>query len=150
MKKLVGIAAVAACLSFVGVPEAKAGGPYYLYFADYCDCITINTEVAGHHNTVWISGIWDWKCDGSANTVVHGTKAPNWTLGTRPVDAAGVPADFSVTINLEGTGQGSDHAEIFATSDGITLIEVAEEADYFLRKNPPCPGVPNGNPPMFP
>jgi hypothetical protein len=132
------------------VPEAKAGGPYYVYFADYCDCITINTGVLGEHGNNWVFGTWDWKCDGSANTLVHGAKVPKFIFGTRPVDASGTPADFDVSFALEGTGQGSGHGDITATFDGVTNVLIAEEVDYFLRKAPPCPGVSNGNPPIFP
>lgn len=147
MKKLFGIAAIAACLSMVGVNEAKAGGPYYLHFKDYCDCLTLRTgNLAGH---TWIFGTWDWQCDGSAGSFVHGLKTPEFIMGTQPVDSSGVPAGFSATIALEGTGQGSNHAHITATFDGVTNTLVADEADYFLRLQPAC-GTPNGMPPLFP
>jgi hypothetical protein len=147
MKKLVGIAAVAVCLSMVGVSEAKAGGPYYLHFKDYCDCLTLRTgNLAGH---AWVFGTWDWQCDGSAGSLVHGLKVPEFVMGTQPVDSSGAPAGFSATIALEGSGQGSNHAHITATFDGVTSVLIADEADYYLRLGPPCP-IPNGKPPLFP
>jgi len=148
MKKLVGIAALTACVSLVEVTETKAGGPYYLHFKDYCDCLTLYTgSLAGH---AWIFGTWDWKCDGSANTLVHGLKGPQIILGTQPVDASGAPAGFSTTIVLEGSGLGSDHAHVTATFDGITNVLVADEADYYLKVNLVCPLPPHGRPPLFP
>src|SRR5262245_39563777 len=102
MKRLVGIAALAAGLSLVEATQVKAGGPYYLHFKDSCDCLTLYTSpLAGH---TWIFGTWDWKCDGSANTLVHGLKGPPMIIGTQPVDASGSPAGFSTTIVLEGSG----------------------------------------------
>ena len=145
MKKLVGIAAVAACLSMVGVEDAKASGPYYLSFKDYCDCLVLRTDVDESH--VWIVGTWDWKCDGTSLSLVHGIKNPQWTLGTQPVEENGRPAGFSATLALEGTSGFSDHADVTATFDGLTNVPIAEEADYFMRKTP-CGN--NGKPPLFP
>jgi hypothetical protein len=45
---------------------------------------------------------------------------------------------------------GSDHAHITATFDGVTNTLIADEADYFLRLSPACPGPPNSKPRMFP
>ena len=146
MKRFIGIAALAACLSLVDIPEVQAGGPLYLHFKDYCDCATLYTGALAEH--AWIFGTWDWKCDGSANTLIHGLRGPNVILGTQPVDANGAPAGFSATIVLEGSGLGSDHAHITATFDGITNVLVADEADYYLKVTTPCPH--NGKPPLFP
>ena len=145
MKKLVGIAAVAACLSMVGVEDAKASGPYWLSFKDYCDCLEIRTNVI--EDDVWVVGTWDWTCDGTAVSLIHGIKDPLWKLGTQPVDANGNPAGFSATIKLEGVGGFSNHAHVTATFDGVTNVLIADEADYFLRKQP-CGN--NGKPPLFP
>jgi hypothetical protein len=145
MRKLVGSAALAACLSLFGA-EAMAGGPFYLRFKDYCDCLTLFSDSQAAHS--WMFGTWDWKCDGSAQTLIHGTKAP-LQFGSQPINADGTPSGFSATMVLEGTGLGSDHADITATFDGVTNVLIAQEADYFLRVSPPC-GASNGKPPLFP
>jgi len=150
VKKLFGMAALAASLSLVGAGEAKAAGPFYLYFADYCDCITLYRGALAEHN--WFVGSWDWECLGTSNTLIHGLATDEAILGTRPVDSNGNPATFSATIVLESSQPGSNHAHITATADGLTNVLIADEADYFLRKSPPCPATPNpsGKPRMFP
>ena len=67
MKKLFGMVALAACLSLVGVDDAKAQqGPYYIYFTDYCDCITLTRgNLVGHS---WYFGTWDWECSGGVSS----------------------------------------------------------------------------------
>ena len=149
MKKLFGIAAVAACLSLAGTSEAKAAGPFYVYFADFCDCITIQRgSLAGHQ---WVFGTWDWECTGGvSSTLIHGEEQADLTMGTQPIDSTGAPAGFSATINLESGALGSGHAHVAATFDGVTNVLIADEADYFLRTSPPCPGPPNTKPRMFP
>jgi hypothetical protein len=151
VKKLFGMVALAACLSLVGVDDAKAQqGPYYIYFTDYCDCIELRRgNLAGHS---WYFGTWDWECSGGASsTLVHGiVHDGELTLGTQPIDSSGDAAGFSVTMAFESNQVGSDHAHITATFDGVTNTLIADEADYFLRLSPACPGPPNSKPRMFP
>ena len=151
MRKLLGIVAVAASLSLGTVDQAKAAGPFYIYFADYCDCIALTRATLAGHN--WFFGTWDWECTGNvSNTLIHGlvTEDGEAVLGTQPVDSSGDPAGFSVTIALESANLGSNHAHITATFDGVSNTLVAEEADYFLRKQPACPGPQPNKPRMFP
>lgn len=151
MKKLFGIAALAACLSVVGAGEAKAAGPYYIYFADYCDCITLTKAPQVGHK--WLYGTWDWECLGTSSTLIHGEASGGQSfLGTQPIDSTGAPAGFSVSINLDRSNPGSGHAHGTATFDGTTDVLVLDEADYFFRTSPPCPTTPNpsGKPRMFP
>lgn len=149
MKKLFGIVALAACLSVIGAGEAKAAGPFYVYFTDYCDCITLTrASMVGHS---WFFGTWDWECTGGASsTLIHGEAMGDAFLGTQPIDSTGAPAGFSATINLENPAPGSGHAHVTATFDGVTNVLIADEADYFMRTSPPCPGPPNTKPRMFP
>src|SRR5262245_23700076 len=149
VKRIFGITALAACLSLLGAGQAKAAGPFYVYFADYCDCITLTRVAAAEQN--WYYGTWDWECSGGVsstliNGIIENGKA---FLGTQPLDANGVPAGFSVMIALEKAGLGSDHADVTAF-DGLTETVIAQEADYYLRTQPPCPGPPNTKPRMFP
>jgi hypothetical protein len=150
VKKLLGIVAVAAGLSLGSADQAKAAGPFYIYFADYCDCIQLTRASLAGHN--WFFGTWDWECTGNvSNTLIHGViHDGEAALGAQPIDSNGNPAGFSVTMALESAQLGSDHAHITATFDGVTNTLVAEEADYFLRKQPACPGPPNTKPRMFP
>ena len=62
MKKLFGIVAVAAGLSLGTADQAKAAGPFYISFAEYCDCITVTRASLAGHN--WFFGTWDWECTG--------------------------------------------------------------------------------------
>ena len=151
MRKLFSIAAVAACLSLVGAADVKAAGPFYIYFSDFCDCISLTRAPLVGHN--WFFGTWDWECTGGASsTLIHGlvTDDGEAILGTQPIDSSGDGGGFSVTMALESAQTGSDHAHITATFDGVTNILIADEADYFLRTHPPCPGPPNSKPRMFP
>lgn len=150
MRKLVGIAAVAACLSLVGTSEAKAAGPYYVYFKEYCDCMTLYRGVLDGHQ--WYFGTWDWECTGGvSSTLIHGAvHEGELVLGTHPIDSTGAPAGLSVTIGLESTQIGSSHSHGTATSDGVTNFEILDEADYYLRLSPPCPGPPNTKPRIIP
>lgn len=151
MKKLLGIVAVAASLSLGTADQAKAAGPFYIYFADYCDCIAVTRAALAGHN--WFFGTWDWQCTGNtSSTLIHGvaTHDNEAVLGTQPVDSSGNPAGFSVTIALASAQTGSNHAHITATFDGVTNTLIADEADYFLRTQPACPGPNPNKPPMFP
>ena len=150
MKKLFGMVALAACLSLVGASDAKAAGPFYIYFTDYCDCITLTRAgLVGH---TWFFGTWDWECTGGASsTLIHGEASAGQSfLGTHPIDSTGAPAGFSVSINLDRANPGAGHAHATATFDGTTNVEIAEEADYFFRTSPACPGPPNNKPRMIP
>lgn len=146
MRKLIGIAALAACLSLVGAGEAKAAGPFNITFENFCDCITFRTAMAG--GTAWMYGTWDWECTGNSFTLIHGLWFDR-VMGTHPIDSTGMPAGFSITLDLQANGV-MGHADIAQTFDGVNNILVANDTDY-VRAAGACPGQPvnNGKPPLI-
>lgn len=131
MKKLIGVVVIAACMSIVGVGEAKAGGPFMITFPDFCDviCIWTHSEIG----RTWITGLWDWTCSGTLDTTVSGL-TDGFSFGTHPT----VPFDagFSATFKMS-----SGLFDFGGTFDGPTFTPLQDDKPYVIVAgcNPPPP-----------
>lgn len=132
MKKLFGVVAIAACLSFVGIDEAKAGGPFCVTYAGFCDQVTIRTEAAA--GRTWIVGNWDYTCAGPGvnDTQVSGVN-DGFTFG-------GSADDFAVQCQHK-IHAGASLLDFICTFDGVAV-------GFFIDNNGAsvaggaCPGHP--------
>ena len=94
MRKLAVLSVAVLALIATGAIPAHAGGPFCIHLTNFCDSLTITTDVTGN-----AYGTWDWTCDGVTLPSVLG-KASDGVIfsATRPVDSSGVP--FAYTTNF--------------------------------------------------
>jgi hypothetical protein len=116
MRKLAVLSILVLGLIASGATPALASGPYCLHLTNFCDTITLNIDAVGN-----AYGTWDWTCDHVTLASVLGRAQPGprlVNLGTRPVDANGIP--FTYTTNFT-FAQSNQLFNLWGT-DGTTTV----------------------------